>query len=63
MKLATMVIAMILLTPHAAFAGGPPEPPVNGPFSPTFNNSPVTVVLCTVPGACVLHGLGPEPLA
>lgn len=52
--LATLVLATALSTAPAASAAPPPDPPVNGPFSPTFYNSPVTIVLCTVPGACKL---------
>jgi hypothetical protein len=66
MKLATMVIAMILLTPGAAAAAVANNPPPDqdsndGWFSPTFTNSPVNLVLCTVPGACVLHGIESVP--
>ena len=55
MKTALTALALVaaLAVPGTAYAA---DPPVNGPFSPTLTNSPVTVVICAVPGACVIRG-------
>lgn len=53
----TVVLVAALAAPSAAWADTPPpDQDRNGWFSPTLSNSPVQIVLCTVPGACVIKG-------
>lgn len=55
--IATMVLAAVLLTPVALPSGGDNNGDDTcqkscGWFSPSFEDSPVNAVFCTVPDAC-----------
>lgn len=58
MRLALIIAALILTGPGTAHAA-PPPPADDGSyewFSPDLTKSPVTVYVCTVPGACTAKG-------
>lgn len=57
MKLALIAAALILAVPGTAHASPPPADDGSYEwFSPDLTKSPVTVYVCTVPGACVTKG-------